>query len=224
MSESDSIHFSTINISSDIVIITKKEYDSLKVLNEKLQKELDKERKTTEELLLKKSEMCERKNENKNENQLSILIKAKEEHDKAIIVSQCVYEYIKSIKEYIFGGGYDTTILCMDIFDLLEGVYDDDMTEKEIKRKNIWKGKVIARYATTRHKNGLKNLKNILHILSIERTETRYLIRSREQVENMKLIFTEYCDKNLPDVSLNSILIEDIFGRIYMSIYHILCI
>lgn len=219
-----------------VVVITSKEYAQLKdteirknIIDQKYGEMLLNIEKYVEEIKILKQEkqiledtICElrekvqfviddnEKLQNSNEdlkNRVYKLEIEKENKDRLLKISQCIYEYKRLVKSKITNLKQLNRI---DLFEILDGNnFDSQFTDNEI---NIKKSIIEHYNKLYGEKFGVTNLKSALNSITNERNFNSHPKIRKNELESLKLTFIEYCNEQWEGDELNYTIADDIFN------------
>lgn len=138
------------------------------------------------------------------ENEIEKIKIINDETNKELKFAQCVYDYKQKLKLQISSQLPDR----WELFDILQGDYDSNLTSTELEVKNS-----IVVYINKTH-NNIKEFKRALK----DMTKTRLVVAHPDVSTEYKTLqpeFLNYCNAKWPrDVEYNKIFTDDIFNKL----------
>jgi hypothetical protein len=145
---------------------------------------------------------------------IKTLMDEKEQKNKLIKMSQCIYNYKENIKNKIINNNSDLTKLLkrFDLFDILNGDFDhlllkyQDLTIKDEIIQNM------DNLYGSGNNDGHKILKNYFRDLTIERNNNSHPKITKEESVEIKQFFINYCNDKWENDPVNETIANDIFS------------
>lgn len=127
----------------------------------------------------------------------------KENKDRLLKISECVYQYKKVIKSKITNSKQFNRF---DLFEILDGKYDSHLNDNEINSK-----KLLLENYNKLYDLGVATLQNALKDITNERNFNSHPKIRKNELDDLKIAFIAYCNEQWEGDQLNDILATDIF-------------
>jgi hypothetical protein len=190
---------------------------TIKELTDKLQKLID-----NNELLINDNKIIKEENAilKKQVYDLTEDIKVfkteRDENKKLLKLSQCIYNYKEFQKQKITKKNYK--FQRCDLFDILNGKYDDDLDDSQLSIKDKMNDKINNLFANNRKKNnGIQIFKDLIKSITIERNTLSHPVISNDELTEIKKEFLYTSNIQWPNDPLNNIVADEVFDELYAN-------